>query len=90
MTAKTSSVNNIKHGKVQISDGELYFQSTGAGEPLILIHAGFSDHRDWQNQIKAFGEKFNVITYDQRGSGNSSVLASAFMPAGDLKVLMDY
>ncbi len=80
----------MKNGKVMTTNGELYFESTGKGEPLILIHAGFSDRRDWQHQVADFAKKFNVITYDQRGSGNSSVPATAFSPADDLHALMVY
>ncbi len=45
---KQKSVNH----NVTVSNGELYFESTGEGEPLIFIHAGFSDHRDWKYQIE--------------------------------------
>lgn len=80
----------MKNGKVVVPDGEIYFESIGKGEPLILIHAGFSDRRDWKHQIGDFEKKFNTIVYDQRGFGNSSVLLKAFSPADDLKALMDY
>jgi hypothetical protein len=59
MINKTSSQKIIK-GKVAVENGELYFESTGKGEPLILIHAGFSDRRDWKHQIEDFAEKFNT------------------------------
>lgn len=75
---------------IKIPDGELYFEQSGNGKPLILIHAGFSDSRDWRYQINDLSKSFRVITYDQRGSGNSSILTTAFSPADDLKHLMDY
>jgi pimeloyl-ACP methyl ester carboxylesterase len=84
------SIMETSNGKVTIPNGELYFETTGKGEPLILIHAGFSDRRDWKYQIKDFGKEFTTIVYDQRGSGNSSVLTAAFSPADDLKALMDH
>ena len=77
-------------GRVTVPDGELYFESTGEGEPLILIHAGFSDHRDWKYQIKDLGKKFNIIVYDQRGAGKSSVPTASFSPADDLKAIIDH
>ncbi len=76
--------------KVIIPNGELYFEALGKGKsPLILVHAGFSDHRDWTHQIKEFGKEYNTIAYDQRGSGNSSVIKTEFSPADDLKAIMD-
>lgn len=83
---KQKSVNN----NVTVSNGELYFESTGEGEPLIFIHAGFSDRRDWKYQIEDFGKEFNTIVYDQRGAGNSSVPTSSFSPADDLRAVMDH
>lgn len=77
-------------GNVTVPNGELYFESTGEGEPLIFIHAGFSDRRDWNHQIEPFGKEFNTIVYDQRGSGKSSVPTIPFSPADDLKAIMDH
>src|SRR4051812_26726080 len=86
------SVAETANGKVTVPDGELSFESSGSGKgvPLILIHAGFSDRRDWKHQIEDFGKKFNTIVYDQRGAGNSSVPTTAFWPADDLRALMDH
>jgi pimeloyl-ACP methyl ester carboxylesterase len=77
-------------GKVIVPNGELYYEKLGDGKPLILIHAGFSDRRDWMHQISDFGKKYNTIAYDQRGSGNSSVIKTEFSPADDLKAITDY
>ncbi len=75
---------------VTVPNGELYLEKLGKGRPLILIHAGFSDHRDWANQMKSFGENYQTIAYDQRGSGNSSPITTAFSPADDLKAIMKH
>ncbi len=84
------SIENIISDTVKVSQGELYLEKIGNGKPLILIHAGFSDRRDWKHQIKDFGEKYQTIVYDQRGSGNSSTIETAFSPAEDLKTVMDH
>lgn len=80
----------IINNNITVSNGELYFESIGKGKPLIFIHAGFSDHRDWKYQIEDFGKEFNTIVYDQRGAGNSSVPISSFSPADDLRAVMDH
>jgi pimeloyl-ACP methyl ester carboxylesterase len=82
------SIENIISDKVKVSQGELYLEKVGDGKPLTLIHAGFSDHRDWKHQIRDFGKKYQTIVYDQRGSGNSSTIETAFSPAEDLKIVM--
>jgi pimeloyl-ACP methyl ester carboxylesterase/ribosomal protein S18 acetylase RimI-like enzyme len=77
-------------GHVTVPDGELYFESTGVGEPLIFLHAGFSDRRDWKHQVKDLEKEFNTIVYDQRGAGNSSVPTASFSPGDDLRAIMDH
>ena len=84
------SISKIDSGKVIVPDGELYFEKQGEGKPLILIHAGFSDRRDWTHQISDFGKQYNTIVYDQRGSGYSTVIKAGFSPADDLKAIMDH
>lgn len=84
------SIEKTDSGKVIVPNGELYFDKLGKGKPLILVHAGFSDRRDWMHQISDFGKEYNTIAYDQRGSGNSSVIKTGFSPADDLKAIMDY
>lgn len=79
-----------RNGRVAVQDGELYYECTGRGAPLILIHAGLSDRREWKYQTEEFGSTFQTIVYDQRGAGNSSIPTAAFWPADDLKALMDH
>lgn len=42
------------------------------GIPLIFIHAFPLDSRMWNEQIRYFGEKMRIITYDVRGLGKST------------------
>ena len=84
------SLEEIIIDSATVPNGELYIEKMGMGKPLILIHAGFSDRRDWMHQINAFGEKYQTITYDQRGSGNSSTVTTAFSPADDLKAVIEH
>jgi len=85
------SPEKIYSDKVVVPNGELYFEKTGKwSSPLILVHAGFSDRRDWVHQINDFARKYCTIAYDQRGFGNSSIIEAAFSPADDLKAIMDH
>jgi pimeloyl-ACP methyl ester carboxylesterase len=57
---------------MHINDIDLYYESTGEGEPLLLIHGLGSSTRNWELQVKHFSERYRVITYDLRGHGRSS------------------
>ena len=45
---------------------------TGRGEPLLLIAGQALDHRAWDPVLPAFARRFQVITYDHRGTGEST------------------
>lgn len=58
--------------RLQLDDVELYFESSGQGVPLLLIHGLGASTRDWKHQISRFSDRFRVLTIDLRGHGQSS------------------
>ncbi|TWV44459.1 alpha/beta fold hydrolase [Streptomyces misionensis] len=70
------------------SDGSLSYRDAGEGRPLVLLHAGFFDHRMWEDQIRAFAPRHRVIAPDARGHGASSNATRPFRPADDLAALL--
>lgn len=78
--------------KIAIEDGEICYEETGTGYPLILVSGLNGVGRYWQQQRAAFGPHFRVITYDQRGTGASDRLQRTFsvdQMATELAALMD-
>ena len=49
----------------------IYYEVSGEGFPLLLIHANPFDHRLWLYQIASFSTFFQVVTVDLRGYGHS-------------------
>src|SRR5205823_3476194 len=49
----------------------IYYEVSGEGFPLLLIHANPFDHRLWLYQIVSFLIFFKVIAVDLRGYGHS-------------------
>jgi|SRR5580658_438177 3-oxoadipate enol-lactonase len=49
----------------------LYYELSGAGEPLLLIAGRGIDHRLWNIVRPGLARHFLVIDYDQRGTGQS-------------------
>jgi pimeloyl-ACP methyl ester carboxylesterase len=41
--------------------------SAGGGEPLILVHGGWTDHRTWSALVPLLAPEFHVVSYDRRG-----------------------
>ena len=50
---------------------EVYYESRGSGEPLLLIHGLGSSTQDWEHQVDRFAARYTVVTYDVRGHGQS-------------------
>jgi pimeloyl-ACP methyl ester carboxylesterase len=56
---------------ISANDVELFYEPTGRGEPLVLVHGGWSDHHNWQAVAPDLAESFLVVAYDRRGHGRS-------------------
>jgi proline iminopeptidase len=60
------------------ADGvKLYYEEVGTGVPILFIHEFASDHRGWEPQMRAFGQRYRCITYSARGYAPSDVPADA-------------
>ncbi len=57
--------------KEKVKDIEIYYELTGEGENLLLIHGLGSSTRDWEEQVSFFSQKYQVITIDLRGHGKT-------------------
>ena len=79
----------VKTGYISLGRYSLYYEETGKGEPLILIHGGLLDRRMWDGQFELFGRWSRVIRYDNRNDGLSRGTADSFSYHEDLNRLMD-
>jgi len=74
-------------------DGEnIYAEATGVGEPIVFCHGLGGNHAIWWRQIGAFAQRYCVITWDQRGFGNSTAHSGRTgidEAAGDLIAVLD-
>jgi pimeloyl-ACP methyl ester carboxylesterase len=70
-------------GKAQI-----YYETAGAGQPLIMIHAGVADSRQWNAEFAFFAQRMRVVRYDLRGYGKSVPVDGEFSHMGDLMALL--
>ena len=50
---------------------ELWFETTGDGEPFVLLHPGGVDSRAFGPLVDALSERYRLITPDQRGHGRT-------------------
>jgi len=57
----TSAINGV----------QLYWELSGSGEPLILVHGSWGDHHNWRSVVPALSNTLRVATYDRRGHSQS-------------------
>ncbi len=58
-------------GFCEIDGGRIYYEVTGAGPPVLLIHAGVANLRMWDGQVEALRHRFKFIRFDTRGFGRT-------------------
>ena len=51
----------------------LYYEETGAGTPIVLVHEFADDVRGYEPQVRYFARRYRVIAYNARGYPPSDV-----------------
>src|SRR5258705_2940608 len=77
-------------GYAPVKGGELYYEVAGEGRPMVLLHAGVSTLRMWDDQWDAFTKKYRAVRYDTRGFGKSRTEAVEFSNRQDLPDVMKH
>lgn len=79
--------------RARINGVELAYDLQGVGEPLVMIHGAQGDRSMFSGFVPGFASRFRVLTFDQRGSGQSEkpdMEYSIAMIADDTAALMDH
>ena len=57
---------------VDVGGRRLTYHRAGAGDPLVLLHGGWSDGRAWTPQLRSLADVCEVVAPDLPGCGGSS------------------
>ena len=49
----------------------MYYEESGAGDPVILLHGGFGGAHLFGAQVPTFAERYRVLVPEQRGRGHT-------------------
>jgi pimeloyl-ACP methyl ester carboxylesterase len=77
-------------GYVEVEGGRLYFETAGAGHPVLFIHADCADCRMWDVQFDAAARQQRVIRYDKRGFGKTTSYDGVFSHRQDIVSLLQH
>src|SRR5690349_20310375 len=80
----------VRHGFIEVPGARLFYEIAGAGEPVVFLHGGLLDGRNWDDQIPFFAQLYQAIRYDQRGAGRSETSEgqAIYAPYQDLHDLL--
>ena len=77
--------------QVNVNGINLYYETHGSGDPLVLISGLGYDHWQWHKMAPGLSKHFKVIVFDNRGAGESDKPAgpySAQLLADDTAALL--
>ncbi len=57
---------------LEIMKAKVFYEISGTGEPLLLLHGGFGTNEDFTNQTPEFAKHFRVIAFERPGHGHST------------------
>ena len=91
-TAETDLIDSLK--TIPVNGVELHYLERGTGTPLVLIHGGLGDYREWSAQLPRMSSRYRVIAYSRRynfpnATREISPDHSALVEAADLAGLID-
>lgn len=62
-----------RQGMVSLEDATIFYEAVGAGAPIVVVHGGPGlDHTYLRPGLDALADRFEVVYYDQRGTGRST------------------
>ena len=73
----------------------LYYEETGSGRLVILVHEFAGDYRSWEPQLRHFGKRYRTVAFNARGFPPSDVPTernaySQARAADDIKSILDH
>ncbi len=60
-------------GRMDVDDISIFFHRYGKGEPVVLLHGGFTFSEMLAGQVPALARRYQVITMDSRGHGRTTL-----------------
>jgi len=77
---------------LDVPGGRLAYDVAGDGPPLLLVHAGVTDRRMWDDVWDGLARTHTVIRHDTRGFGETVITdpAVAYSNRADIVALLDH
>jgi 3-oxoadipate enol-lactonase len=67
-----------------------HYELTGDGPPVVLLHGGFLDLRQWDELFPRLARDFRVLRFDARGHGRTPLGDVPYARHEDARALLDH
>jgi pimeloyl-ACP methyl ester carboxylesterase len=57
--------------RVEVGGLRVAYRRAGQGPPLVLLHGGLGDSREWRRQLEGLSDEFTAVAWDAPGCGGS-------------------
>ena len=74
---------------LDVAGTRLYCEVAGSGTPVVLLHGGWLDLRQWDGQFEELAREHLVVRYDARGYGRSPLGTVPYSHHEDLAALLE-
>jgi 3-oxoadipate enol-lactonase len=71
VVALQEGLTPVQSGFADANGARLYYEVYGEGEPLLLIMGLGASHLGWAAEVPVYAREFQVIVFDNRGTGQS-------------------
>jgi pimeloyl-ACP methyl ester carboxylesterase len=85
-----AAANDVTTGYADVNGAKLYYEEAGEGHPLVFVHAGIANLHMWDDQFRAFADRYRVARYDLRSFGQSRAPAGPASSVADLLGIFDF
>ncbi|HKS59559.1 MAG TPA: alpha/beta hydrolase [Thermoplasmata archaeon] len=76
--------------RLKVEDGELAYETSGDGPPLLFVHSAIADSRMWGRELQVFAHGNRAIRFDLRGFGGSTPATKPFSYVEDIAALLSH
>lgn len=53
---------------ISVNDAELHYLATGSGPPIVFVHGGLADYREWLPVMESLNGRYTTVAYSRRHS----------------------
>jgi 3-oxoadipate enol-lactonase len=85
--SESNSPITVDTGYITVDGGKLFYEMTGKGENIVLLHDGMVDREIWDEQFPVLAKNYRVVRYDRRNYGKSSDPQAPYSNIEDLNQL---